>query len=108
VTNGALLERADWRHTVEASAREVAAVAAARDLDLGDTAAQALEVASLTAANRSSMLQDLERGARTEIDAINGAVVREGQRWGVPTPVNQGLWHAVRQRETRFAGGAPR
>jgi 2-dehydropantoate 2-reductase len=37
------------------------------------------------------MLQDMERGRPTEIDAINGAVVREGARLGVPTPYNQAL-----------------
>jgi 2-dehydropantoate 2-reductase len=52
-------------------------------------------VAQCTAANRSSMLQDVLRGAPTEIDAINGAVVREGQRLGVPTPVNESLFSAV-------------
>ena len=46
-------------------------------------------VARATGANRSSMLQDVLRGSTTEIATINGAVVREGQRLGVPTPVNQ-------------------
>ena len=45
------------------------------------------------------MLQDMERGAPTEIDWINGAVCREGRRVGVPTPVNDDLWRAVRRRE---------
>jgi 2-dehydropantoate 2-reductase len=37
------------------------------------------------------MLQDIERRRPTEIDAINGAVVREGARMGVPTPYNRAL-----------------
>ena len=41
------------------------------------------------------MLQDILRGAPTEIDAINGAVVRAGQRLGVPTPVNAELLNSV-------------
>ncbi len=45
-------------------------------------------VAQRTATNRSSMLRDVERGVPTEVDAINGAVVREAQRLGVPTPHN--------------------
>jgi 2-dehydropantoate 2-reductase len=45
------------------------------------------------------MLQDMERGRPTEIDAINGAVVREGQRVGVPTPFNQALLLLVKARE---------
>ena len=40
---------------------------------------------------KTSMLQSLEKGSPTEIDFINGAVVRWGQRCGVPTPVNQTL-----------------
>jgi 2-dehydropantoate 2-reductase len=45
------------------------------------------------------MLQDMERGRPTEIEAINGAVVREGARVGVPTPYNQALLHLVKARE---------
>jgi len=40
---------------------------------------------------KASILQDVERGARTEIDFINGAVVRLGRQYGIPTPVNQAL-----------------
>jgi 2-dehydropantoate 2-reductase len=45
------------------------------------------------------MLQDMERGRPTEIDAINGAVVREGERLGVPTPYNRALLQLVKARE---------
>lgn len=37
---------------------------------------------------KTSMLQSLEKGQPTEVDFINGAVVRWGRRCGVPTPVN--------------------
>ena len=40
---------------------------------------------------KASILQDVERGVRTEIDFINGAVVRIGRKHGIPTPVNQAL-----------------
>ncbi len=100
VPNGRLLEAPEPRATLEAAAREVGAVAAARGIDLGeDPAALALDVARRTAGNRASMLQDLQRGAPTEIEAINGAVVREARRLGVPVPVNTALWQAVRERE---------
>jgi 2-dehydropantoate 2-reductase len=100
VPNGALVENPEWRALLEQAAREAAAVAAARGIDLGDDpVGAALEVARGTAANRSSMLQDLERGAPTEIDAINGVVVREGARLGVPTPVNRRLIDQIRARE---------
>ena len=60
-----------------------------------DPADLALETAASTADNRSSMLQDRDRGAPTEIDALCGAVVREGRRVGVPTPLNERLWQEV-------------
>jgi 2-dehydropantoate 2-reductase len=49
------------------------------------------------------MLQDAIRGSPTEIDTINGAVVREGQRLGVPTPVNRLLSALVRALDTTAA-----
>lgn len=100
--NGALLSSVADRERAAAAAHEVAAVARARGIDLAADAAElAFEVAAGTAGNRSSMLQDLDRGAMTEIDAMCGAVVAEGRRLGVRTPVNEALWHAVREREGR-------
>jgi 2-dehydropantoate 2-reductase len=52
------------------------------------------------AAHRSSMLQDVDAGRRTEIDYLNGAVVRMGQRHGVATPANDTVASLVRARET--------
>lgn len=51
-----------------------------------------------TAGHRSSMLQDIERGRRTEIDAINGYVTARGAALGVPAPTNATLTHLVRAR----------
>jgi 2-dehydropantoate 2-reductase len=100
--NGALLDDEASRETLRAAACEVGAVAAARGIRLPEEAGVwALRVARATAENRSSMLQDVERGARTEIDALCGAVSREGRHRGVPTPVNQELWRRVRLREGR-------
>lgn len=45
----------------------------------------------LPAEFKASMLQSLEKGSPTEIDFINGSVVRWGERYGVPTPVNAAL-----------------
>lgn len=49
------------------------------------------DVAHKTAANRSSMLQDVEAGRKTEIDAITGYLCREAQRLAIHTPMNQSL-----------------
>ena len=98
VENGALVEDSHARVIMGEAAREAAAVAAALGVRLPylDAAAQAEEVARRTAGNRSSMLQDILRGAPTEIDAINGAVAEAGERLQVPTPVNRTLWRLVR------------
>ncbi|MCO5245157.1 MAG: hypothetical protein M9927_15265, partial [Anaerolineae bacterium] len=61
-----------------------------------DPVLAAEDVARRTAANHSSMFQDMLRGAPTEIDAICGAVVEAGEQTGVLTPVNRTLWRLVR------------
>jgi 2-dehydropantoate 2-reductase len=53
------------------------------------------EVTRNTAVNHSSMFQDIQRGAPTEIDAICGAITRVGQQNNVPTPINQVCWRLV-------------
>ena len=74
-------------------AREVARVATAAGVRIGEDDAVTWwrEMAQLTGANRSSMLQDVEAKRATEVDAICGAVYREGQRRGVDAPLNQAM-----------------
>lgn len=98
VPNGELLERPSALALMDEAAREVAAVAAAKGIALPflDPAARAREVAQATAQNRSSMFQDILRGAPTEIEAINGAVVREGRALGIGVPVNEALYRLVK------------
>ena len=96
ILNGELLDDGPLQAQMMAAAREVGRVAKAKGIELdGDPADWAIEVAQKTAANRSSMLQDIERGAFTEIEAICGAAVREGRRLKVPTPVNSDLLERV-------------
>jgi 2-dehydropantoate 2-reductase len=98
VPNGALLELSDARQLMAHVAMETARVALAKGIHLPsqDPTAAIADVARRTAANRSSMLQDMDRGAPTEIDAINGSIAAEGDRLGLPTPLNQTLWRLVR------------
>jgi 2-dehydropantoate 2-reductase len=98
VPNGALIEKPGARLVMEALARETAGVAAALGIHLpfSDPVSTVLDVARRTATNRSSMFQDVKRGAPTEIDAICGAVVRAGQSGNIPTPVNWTMWQLVR------------
>lgn len=109
VPNGFLAENEGARQLMQAAAREVAQVAAAQNIQLpfADAAAQALTVAQATAANYSSMRQDLTNGRPTEIGAICGAVIEVGRRFGVPTPVNAVLQTAVQQAEQGIWPDAP-
>ncbi len=56
---------------------------------------------------KASMLQSLEKNSVTEIDYINGAVVREGKRLGVPTPVNETLVALIKGIEFGISKGLP-
>lgn len=98
VPNGVLLERPHARRLMQAIAVEVAAVARARGITLpyDDPVAQVERVARHTGENCSSMLQDVTRGAPTEINAINGAVVEAAEEIGLNAPVTETLWHLVR------------
>ena len=52
---------------------------------------------------KASMLQSVEKGSRTEVDVMHGAVCRAGREAGVPTPINATLWAAVRGLERHLA-----
>jgi 2-dehydropantoate 2-reductase len=96
IPNGEL-NRPTAHPLVETLATEVAAVARSKNIDLpfSDPVKAVEEVIAATANNVSSMLQDVRRGARTEIEAINGAVVEAGRENKIPTPINEVMWQMV-------------
>lgn len=98
IPNGELLNRPSAREMMGKLAREVAEVARAENIQLpfDDPLAMAEEVARKTAANHSSMLQDVLRNAPTEIDAICGAVVRTAQKNKIDTPANWACWKLIK------------
>jgi 2-dehydropantoate 2-reductase len=103
VRNGDLLEN-PYAHNLMASlAREAASVAAAQGVALNfqDPVQAVDEVAQRTAKNRSSMLQDVLRGSPTEIDAINGEVVRLAHEGRVQVPVNEVILSLVKALSDR-------
>ncbi len=99
VRNGTIVEDRVLREAAGVLADEVEAVARGHGLELGDTLAAVDEVATATAANRSSMLRDLESGVRTEVDAIHGAVVAAGEAVGIDAPANRVVAALIRARE---------
>ena len=100
VRNGALLEP-PYRETLDALVREAWPVlhAAGLTLDLDAALARVRAVATATATNRASMLQDVLAGRRTEIDAITGALLRMAARHGLAVPAHEALYHAVKALE---------
>ena len=93
VKNGKLLESPAVTQLMGMAAMEAAELASRSGvlLDFNDPALAAEAVAEATGENSSSMLQDIQRGAPTEIDALCGAVVRQGKKIAFPTPVNEML-----------------
>ncbi|MFW6457783.1 MAG: ketopantoate reductase family protein [Halodesulfurarchaeum sp.] len=78
---------------------EAATVARAAGYGVTDPVGKTLAVVENSAENRSSMLRDLMAGNRTEIEALNGAIVARGEDLGVPVPVNRTLTALVRAGE---------
>jgi 2-dehydropantoate 2-reductase len=100
VPNGFLLENKDAHWLMSRAAAETADVAQALGITLPyqSAAERTAQVAQATAANHSSMAQDVARGVTTEIDAICGVIVHYGHQHGIPTPVNQTLQMLVQKQ----------
>jgi 2-dehydropantoate 2-reductase len=60
-----------------------------------------MRIATQMAEAMSSTAQDLNRGRFTEIDSLNGFIVRRGMALGIPTPVNHALFTLVKLAEAR-------
>ncbi|RYF16909.1 MAG: 2-dehydropantoate 2-reductase [Comamonadaceae bacterium] len=81
---------------------ECLAVAGAEGVQVpGDPHAAARKLVESMPAQYSSTAQDLARGKPTEIDFLNGYVVRRGQALGIPTPANRVLWALVKLLEAK-------
>ena len=104
-TYGDIIANEDARQLVEGAVFEVIFVAKAAGVHLpmfeDPNAAMvgAYKVAESMAATRSSTAQDMMRGKKTEIDSLNGFVVRKGRELKVPTPINHALFTLVKLAE---------
>ena len=95
---------ADIRTVMSDAVREVVAVAAAKDIRLPESIVDAaIKLADGMPMQISSTAQDIRRGRRTEIDHLNGYVVRTGEALGIATPVNRALDALVKLLERRAA-----
>lgn len=103
--NGRLIEYQETEDILERAVNEALMVARAKEITLShdDPVSHTKKVCQATAANKSSMLQDVLQKRKTEIEMINGAIVREGQQLGIPTPVNTVLTNLVSVIEKTYS-----
>jgi 2-dehydropantoate 2-reductase len=101
VRNGDLPSSQSGRDLIHQVVKECLEIVNAAGIKLifEDPEATILAVCEATAANVNSMLQDFFAGRRTEIDFINGAIAREGERLGISTPVNNTLALLIKSLE---------
>lgn len=98
MTAGALGACEEMRDLVSATAREAVFVARALgyEIDEEERLATILGLLEKAGATKASMLQDVEAGRRTEIDVINGAVVKAADEAGVAAPINRSLTQLIK------------
>ncbi len=105
IRNGFIAEMREATDLCRSAVEEAITVARSKGFPIGlEMIQRVIAVARATARNRSSMGQDVDKKKRTEIDAINGAVVRFGKEAGIPTPVNQTLTSLMKVLEAQYAG----
>jgi 2-dehydropantoate 2-reductase len=99
----ALEEETDLGHLVRDLVDEGKAVAAAAEIELHDDPWQMNVLATRRgSAHYASMLEDVQAHRATEVDLITGALVREGERLGVPVPLHTALYRLVKAKEASW------
>lgn len=100
IPNGRVVDE-PWRGQAIALLREALQAAAAEGyvFDPSESERLVFSIARATGKNRSSMLEDLEHGRRTEVDAISGALLAAGHRHGIPMPATERIVARVHARE---------
>jgi 2-dehydropantoate 2-reductase len=107
VPYGVLAENESTRHIMCHIVQEVFTVMTAADYETHfQTAAAFLNVfydklVPDTAEHRSSTLQDIKAGRQTEIEALNGAVIKLARKHGIDVPYNSVVFHLVKSLEAR-------
>jgi len=99
LTHGRVCERPDLRALVSGLVDEGKAVAAAQGIVLDADPEELIDHAArpeVAYGHKASMLQDVEARRATEVDYLNGGIVRFGLEHGVPTPLNEAIWALVK------------
>ena len=99
LTHGRVCERPDLRGLVSGLVAEGKAVAAAQGIVLDADPEQLIDHAAkpeVAYDHKASMLQDVEARRQTEVDYLNGGIVRFGRELGVPAPLNEAIWALVK------------
>jgi len=100
ISYGPMLQVEGTRDVITAAVQEAIAVARASGVSMPeDLLGQILKIPGNMPNQKSSTAQDLARGKPSEIDFLNGYVVRKGAELGIPTPTNQALQVMVKLAE---------
>jgi 2-dehydropantoate 2-reductase len=105
LTHGRVCERPELRRVVSSLVDEGKAVAAAQEIQLDADPEELIDHAAkpeVAYGHKASMLQDVEARRQTEIDYLNGGIVRFGQEHGVPAPLNAAIWALVKGLEASW------
>ena len=104
LNNGRLTEYDGTKEVMRQAVYEAVKIAKKKRIKLiyDDPLQKVESVCSATAPNISSMLQDILNKKKTEIDFINGAIVRQSKNLGIPTPVNEALTNLVKTIEASY------
>jgi len=105
LTHGRVCERPDLRALASGLVAEGRAVAAAQGIELDDDPERLIDHAARKDVgydHKASMLQDVDAQRPTEIDYLNGSIVRVGRKLGLPTPLNEAMWALVRGLEASW------
>ncbi|WZL71656.1 2-dehydropantoate 2-reductase [Clostridiaceae bacterium 35-E11] len=103
--NGQLIDFKETEELLELAVAEAWHVAKIKGIQLpyDDPIAHTKEVCKATAENRSSMLQDVVNKRKTEIEMINGAIVREGEVLGLDTPINKVITNLIAVIQKKYS-----
>jgi 2-dehydropantoate 2-reductase len=105
LTHGGVCGRADLRRLVTQLVDEGKAVAAAQGIELDSDPEELIDHAAkpeVAYDHKASMLQDVEARRQTEVDHLNGGIVRFGRELGVPTPLNEAIVALVKGLEASW------